>query len=51
MTRYICTLPTSVQEEIAKRLDLAGISGVDFSMAMNSRLIDLEDTIEIGGLL
>lgn len=51
MTQHICTLPTSVQEEIAQRLDLAGICGVDFFRAMNSRLIDLEDTIEIGGLL
>ena len=47
MTEYIWRLPRSVQSEIMLALDLAGIEGEDFERAMDSRLCDLEDTIDI----
>jgi len=46
-TAYICTLPRDVQEKVARALVLAGIGGDDFARAMNSRLCDLEDTIDV----
>ena len=48
MTRYIWTMPTGEQCEIMHALMLAGVEGDDLERAMDSRLCDLEDTIEIG---
>ncbi len=47
---YIATLRVDIQIEIARRLRAVGINGDDFERAMNSRLCDLIDTIEIGDL-
>ena len=43
-TTYICQLPESIKREIAEELAKAGITD---EMAMNGRLCDLEDTIDI----
>lgn len=47
LTRYIWTLPGEVQREILNDLLLAGIEGEDVERAMDGRLCDLEDTIDI----
>lgn len=47
---YVLMLRVDIQLEIARRLRNAGICGDDFDRAMNSRLCDLSDTIEIGDL-
>lgn len=44
---YVCTYPKHVQHEIARELIRAGVHGEDFKRAMNSRLCDLEDTIDV----
>lgn len=46
-TRYIWTLPQEVQCEILHKLLLAGIEGEDLERAMDGRVCDLEDTIDI----
>lgn len=47
MTRYIWTLPVSMQQEIYQALLLAGVEGEDLERAMDGRICDLEDTISI----
>ena len=47
MTRYICTLTTKQQAAIMAALLLAGIEGNDLELAMNGRICDLEDTINV----
>lgn len=47
MTRYIWTLPVSMQQEIYQALLLAGVEGEDLELAMDGRICDLEDTISI----
>ena len=47
-TEFICALPESVRIEIAWALIRAGIRGEDLQDAMDSRLCDLADTIDIG---
>lgn len=47
LTRHVATMPSEKQAEIAEALHRAGIGGDDFERAMNSRLCDLEDTIDI----
>ena len=46
-TRFIYTLPQSIQQEIYLALLLAGIEGEDLELAMSSRVCDLEDTIDV----
>ena len=48
MTRYIWTLSQQEQAEIYTALLLAGIEGNDLELAMDGRICDLEDTIDIG---
>ena len=50
MTRYICTLDRDEQERILFALLMAGIEGEDLELAMNGRICDLEDTIDVGRL-
>lgn len=47
MTRYIWELPVEIQQEIASALVEAGIFGADFERAMDGRVCDLEDAIDI----
>ena len=47
MTRFVWELPAHVQREILSALVEAGIEPHDIERAMNSRLCDLEDTIDI----
>jgi len=47
MTRYIWTLSEFQQAAIMAALLLAGIEGNDLELAMNGRICDLEDTINI----
>lgn len=47
-TCFVAELPTARQLAIAEWLRDAGIGGDDFDRAMNSRLCDLENTVEIG---
>lgn len=47
MTRYIWTLPVSMQQEIYQALLLAGVEGEELEIAMDGRICDLEDTISI----
>lgn len=46
-TIYIALLPIEVQQEIKRELMNVHIEGQDLENAMNSRLCDLEDTINI----
>lgn len=48
LTRYIWTLPQQVQQEIYIALLMAGVEGEDVERAMDGRVCDLEDTIDIG---
>lgn len=50
MTRYIWELTTIEQQRIASALVEAGIFGEDFERAMDGRICDLEDTIDISDL-
>lgn len=43
---FVCTLPHEVQAAIKHELEKA-VDAEDLAFAMNSRLIDLEDTIDI----
>lgn len=47
MTRYIWTLTAEEQAAIMTALLLAGIEGEDLELAMDGRICDLEDTINI----
>jgi len=47
MTRYIWALPRDEQERIYAALLMAGIEGEDLELAMDGRICDLEDTIDI----
>lgn len=47
MTRYIWTLSSEEQAAIMTALLLAGIEGEDLERAMDGRICDLEDTIDI----
>lgn len=47
MTRYIWTLSQAEQAAIMTALLLAGIEGEDLERAMDSRVCDLEDVIDI----
>lgn len=47
MTRYIWTLSQAEQAAIMHALLLAGIEGEELEIAMNGRVCDLEDTINI----
>lgn len=49
-TTYICTLPRIQQMLIKFALFDAGLSDEDAERGMNSRLCDLEDTIDIDAL-
>ena len=46
-TIFICQLPTTTQDAIRNQLVNAGFDSESIELAMNSRLCDLEDTIEI----
>ena len=46
-TSYIWTLPESERREILHKLLLAGVGGEDVERAMDGRVCDLEDTIDI----
>ena len=46
-TIFICQLPQATQDAIRNQLVKAGLSFEDIELAMNSRLCDLSDTIEI----
>lgn len=47
MTRYIWMLPQDEQQAIYQALLIAGIEGEDLERAMDGRIIDLEDTIDV----
>jgi hypothetical protein len=47
MTRYVCELGQLEQLVISMRLHRAGIYGEDWFRAMNSRVCDLEEAIDI----
>jgi len=47
MLRYIWMLPATMQREIMCALLAAGIEGEDLELAMDGRVCDLEDTINI----
>ena len=49
-TIFICQLPQATQDAIRNQLVKAGLSFEDIELAMNSRLCDLENTIEINNL-
>lgn len=46
-TNYITTLSEDTQNEIRSDLQSQGYGNSDIETAMNSRLTDLEDTIDI----
>ena len=46
-TAYICTLDGKIQSAIRNDLTELGLCAEDISRAMDSRLCDLEDTIDI----
>lgn len=46
-TIYVVLLPSKIQEEIYEELKRLGLSQEDIQNAMDSRLSDLEDTINI----
>lgn len=46
-TIFICQLPQTTQDAIRNQLVKAGFDSESIELAMNSRLCDLEDTIEI----
>ena len=47
MTRYIWTLSAEEQQLIYERLLTAGIIDEDLERAMDGRICDLEDTIDV----
>lgn len=46
-TTYIAMLPLEKRNDIFRALVKAGITGEDLDNAMDSRLCDLEDTIDL----
>lgn len=46
-TQYIYTLPAAIQLQIEAELHALNVSNEDIQLAMNSRLCDLTDTIDI----
>lgn len=46
-TAFIATLPTMIQEDIFKCLESTGICTEDIQNAMDSRLCDLEELINV----
>lgn len=46
-TAYIWTLPQGIQQEIRTRLELAGVEDDDLELALDGRVCDLEDTIDV----
>lgn len=48
-TKYVSSFPRMIQSWIIRDLVAIGIEGDDLERAMNSRLCDLEDTLEIAG--
>lgn len=46
-TAFIVTLPIKIQEDIFKCLESTGISKEDVQNAMDSRLCDLEELINV----
>lgn len=49
MSMYICQLHWEQQQNIRFALIQAGIKGEDLDLAMDSRVKDLEDVIDISG--
>lgn len=49
-TSYIAQLPIEMQNEIKNKLINLGLCEEDIEKAMNSRLCDLEDTLELRDL-
>ena len=47
VTTYVNQLPAAIQLQIKAELIKVGITGEDFENALCSRLVDLEDTIDI----
>ena len=47
MTRWVVELPREQQWEIYVALLRAGVTGEDIGRGMNSRVCDLEDTIDV----
>lgn len=50
-TNYIHTLPASIQDDIKAELLTIGLNQDNIEIALNSRLSDLEDTININKYL
>jgi hypothetical protein len=50
-TIFVVLLPSKIQEEIYEELKRLGLSQEDIQNAMDSRLSDLEDTININKYL
>ena len=44
---YIAELPITKQNEIKRELEKIGIHGDDLHRAMNSKIVDLEEIIDI----
>lgn len=51
ITDYIYTLPSSIQDSIKAELYNISLNHTDIEIAMNSRLCDLSDTININQYL
>lgn len=49
--KYVCELSNEIQDQIKNDLIEIGIEGEDLELAMNSKLTDLEDTINIKAYL
>lgn len=47
---YVAQLNDAQQAEVRRRLEQAGLEQADIERGMDSKLVDLEDTIDIGGL-
>lgn len=47
MTTFVCCLDGETQKSIRRDLENLGLCTEDIALAMNSRLCDLEDTIDI----
>jgi hypothetical protein len=50
-TIFISTLSAKTKQAIASKLQSIGLSESDIDTAMNSRICDLEDTIDISKIL
>ena len=51
MTTFVCCLDNESQKSIRRDLENLGLCAEDVALAMNSRLCDLEDTIDINKYL